>query len=248
MSSSWGKTLPVSPWVASVAIAAMGCDAQVTPDFKPEPLDSFSGEIRSALEHPVTEVQVAIVWVTDDRAVFDVVVERLPLEPNGATPFDIAVEHPPALSSLADCTLNGKRPEESHLGFGWIAIALQGVLPERPVPLDRVMDLRRDGLILGFAESDVLVWVGDEMLPESRSSQILSGTFSPGPYLMEGSDSMSLAPGGHVVSVTLADAEEGFRVPFFPWRECTNVAPPAEATQSLQVDVSMTTPGWGPST
>jgi hypothetical protein len=247
MSSCLGRTKQVSPWMATFAIAAIGCDAQVTPDFR-EPIDSFRGEIRSALEHPITEAQVAIVWVTDDRAVFDVVIDQLTLVEGGVTSFDIPLERTPIESSLADCTLRGSRPDENHLGFGWIAVALQGVLPDRPVDLDRVMDLRRDGWILGFAEDNVVVWVGEEMLPDTRSSQILSGTFTPGPYLMTGRDQLSLAPRGHAVPISLTDSENGFRVPFFPWRACTNVAPPAEATQSLDVDVSMTTTGWGPST
>jgi len=251
MISSLGRMMPVSPWMASVAIAAIGCDAQVTPDYKGEPIDSFHGEIRSALENPITEAQVAIVWVTDDRAEFDVVIDELPLVNNGATPFDIALERVPEDSGLADCTLGGKRPFENHLGFGWIAIALQGVLPEEPVPLAKVMDLRRDGRILGFAENDVLVWVGEDMTADTKSSRILSGTFSPGPYLMEGRNSagsLRLAATGRAVPIMLTDPDNGFGLPFFPWRECTDIAPPAEATQSLKVEATMTTMGFGPST
>src|SRR5258708_3114754 len=102
MSSSLSRMMQVSPWMASVAIAAIGCDAQGTPHYKGEPIDSFHGEIRSALENPITEAQVAIVWVTDDRAEFDVVIDELPLVANGATPFDIALERAPADSGLAD--------------------------------------------------------------------------------------------------------------------------------------------------
>ena len=57
------------------------------------------------------------------------------------TTFDIALEHTPALNSLADCTLNGKRPDENHLGFGWIAIALQGVVTPRPMTHDLMKEL-----------------------------------------------------------------------------------------------------------
>jgi hypothetical protein len=247
MTASPGRMMPLSPWMASVAIAAVGCDAQVTPDYKGEPIDFFHGEIRSSLEHSISEVQVAIAWVTAERAEFDVVIPELPLEA-GATRFDIALERAPSVKSLADCTLGGRRPDENHLGFGWITIALQGVLPEQPVPLARVTDLRRDGLILGFAEQNVVVWVDEEMHSDTHSTQILSGTFSPGPYLMEGRDSLRLAPSGRAVPIGLTSPENGFGVPYFPWRECTNVAPPAEATQSLKVDVSMTTMGFGPST
>jgi len=248
MTATLGRMMPLSPWMASVALAAIGCDAQVTPDYKGEPIDSFHDEIRTSLEHSISEAQVAIAWVTAERAEFDVVIPRLPLDASGVTTFDLALERAPSDRSLADCTLGGRRPDENHLGFGWITIALQGVLPEQPVPLARVTDLRRDGLILGFAKQAVIVWVDDEMAPDTHSSQILSGTFSPGPYLMEGRESLRLAPSGSAVPIHLTSPENGFGVPFFPWRECTNVSPPAEATQSLKVDVSMTTMGFGPST
>jgi hypothetical protein len=110
------------------------------------------------------------------------------------------------------------------------------------------MDLRREGLILGFAEDHVLVWVEEEMTPDTRSSRILSGTFSPGAYLMQGERALSLAKLSEKVPISLSAAGDNFNVPFFPWRECTNVSPPAEATRSLQVDVKMETSSMGPST
>lgn len=237
----------MAPWMAGVAVMAVGCDAQMTPDYQSDPIDSFRGMITSSLEHPVREAQVALVWVRDDQAVFDVVVDEVVLE-GGATEVEIGLSHLPDESDFADCTLGGKRLAENQLGFGWIAVALQGVLPDGPVPLARLMELRRDGWILGFAANHVVAWVGDEMLPDTNSARILSGTFTPGPYLMEGSSALRLAPENKVVPIVLSDAEDGFRVPFFPWRECTDVAPPAEATQSLGVDVNMSPTQWGPST
>ncbi len=247
MSFSPKASLSMAPWMAGVAIVAFGCDAQMTPDYKSDPIDSFRGMITSSLEHPISEAQVALVWVRDDRAVFEVVVDELVLN-DGATEVEIGLSHSPDEGDFADCTLGGSRLAENQLGFGWIAVALQGVLPEGPVPLARLMELRRDGWILGFAPNHVVVWVGDEMLPDTNSARILSGTFTPGPYLMEGSSALRLAPENKSVPIVLTDSEDGFQVPFFPWRECTDVAPPAEASQSLGVDISMSPPQWGPST
>src|SRR5688572_19311465 len=115
MSSALGQKRSAFAGVGVMAFVSLGCDAQMTPDYKAKPIESFQGEIRSALEHPVSEAQVAIIWVKDDRAVFEVIVDELSLAADGSTMFDIGLDRAPAGEYLADCTLGGTRTDENHL-------------------------------------------------------------------------------------------------------------------------------------